>query len=250
MKYTLKSIFNLALVLISLSAFAQDKKKDTVVPRTERYGLRVGTDLYKIARSIYDSDYKGFEITGDYRLTQKIYIAGEIGNENKTTDEPQLNFTTKGTYFKAGFDYNIYKNWLDMENMITLGMRYGFSSFTQELNSYSIYNPHPYFDESDVITVSRKYSGLSAHWVEFVAGIKAEVFDNFFMGFTLRMNRLVSNKKPSDFDNLYIPGFNRTYDGDFGVGFNYTVSYFIPIYKKQNLPKTEDKDKDKGKKKE
>jgi hypothetical protein len=32
---------------------------------------------------------------------------------------------------------------------------------------------------------------------------------------------------------LYIPGFNRTYDGDFGVGFNYTVSYFIPLYKKK-----------------
>lgn len=208
--------------------------------------MRLGTDLYKIARSIYDNDYKGFEITGDYRLTEKIYIAGEVGNENKTTDEPQLNFTTKGTYFKAGFDYNIYKNWLDMENMITLGMRYGVSSFTQELNSYSIYNPHPYFDESGVITVSRKYSGLSAHWVEFVAGVKAEVFDNFFMGFTLRLNRLVSNKKPSDFDNLYIPGYNRTYDGDFGVGFNYTVSYFIPIYKKKNLPKAETE----GKKKE
>ena len=34
---------------------------------------------------------------------------------------------------------------------------------------------------------------------------------------------------------LYIPGFNRTYDGSFGVGFNYTVSYFIPIYKKKTI---------------
>ncbi|WP_395076160.1 DUF6048 family protein, partial [Flavobacterium sp.] len=33
------------------------------------------------------------------------------------------------------------------------------------------------------------------------------------------------------FDNLYIPGFNRTYDGKFGVGWNYTISYFIPLYK-------------------
>jgi hypothetical protein len=41
------------------------------------------------------------------------------------------------------------------------------------------------------------------------------------------------NNKPSGFDNLYIPGFNRTYDGSFGVGFNYTVSYFIPLYKKK-----------------
>jgi hypothetical protein len=39
--------------------------------------------------------------------------------------------------------------------------------------------------------------------------------------------------KAENFENLYIPGFNRTYDGDFGVGFNYTVSYFIPIYKRK-----------------
>jgi hypothetical protein len=42
---------------------------------------------------------------------------------------------------------------------------------------------------------------------------------------------LISQKIPNNFDNLYIPGFNRTYDGAFGVGFNYTVSYFIPLYK-------------------
>jgi hypothetical protein len=47
------------------------------------------------------------------------------------------------------------------------------------------------------------------------------------------LNYLVSNKKPADFDNLFIPGYNRTYDGKFGAGFNYTLSYFIPIYKKK-----------------
>ena len=51
------------------------------------------------------------------------------------------------------------------------------------------------------------------------------------MGFSARLNYLVSNKKPDNFDNLYIPGFNRTYAGKFGVGFNYTISYFIPFYK-------------------
>jgi hypothetical protein len=44
---------------------------------------------------------------------------------------------------------------------------------------------------------------------------------------------LFENKRPDNFDNLFIPGFNRTYDGTFGAGFNYTVSYFIPIYKKK-----------------
>lgn len=244
MRHTLAFIFSLAFVLVSITAGAQEKKKDTIIPRTERYGLRVGADLYKIARSFYDDDYKGFEITADYRYSKRIYIAGELGNENKTTDEPQLNFTTKGSFFKLGADYNMYENWLDMENMITIGARYGFSSFSQKLNSYKIYNANPYFtDDSGLMNDSREFKGLSAHWLEIVAGVKAEILNNVFLGFSLRLNYLLTQKEPNDFENLYIPGYNRTYDGKFGVGFNYSISYFIPLYKKQNLPKVEEEKK-------
>ena len=78
-----------------------------------------------------------------------------------------------------------------------------------------------------------EYNGLSAHWVELVGGVKAELFSNLFMGFSVRLKSLVSNKKPEGFDNLYIPGFDRKYNGNIGVGFNYTLSYFIPLYKTQ-----------------
>ncbi|WP_147673892.1 DUF6048 family protein [Flavobacterium sp. XN-5] len=211
--------------------------QDSVIPvKTDRYGLRVGVDLYKLTRALYDKDYKGIEFVGDYRLTKKYFLAAEIGNENKTTDDDRLNFTTKGSYLKGGFDYNAYENWLDMENILSIGLRYGFSTFNQELNSYKIYNSNPYFGEGAAIPSGEKFNGLTASWIEVVAGIKAKVFDNVFAGFSLRLNRLVSNKKPGNFDNLYIPGFNRTYDGDFGVGFNYTVTYFIPIYKKKVVP--------------
>ena len=117
--------------------------------------------------------------------------------------------------------------------MIHFGLRYSFSTFSQELNSYKIYNTNPYFGENESVVTSEDYSGLSAQWVEIVAGIKTRVFDNVFVGFSARINKLVHNKKPDGFDNLYIPGFNRTYSGSFGVGFNYTVTYFIPIYKKK-----------------
>jgi len=218
-------------MLVSLTTLAQEKVKDTVkTAKTERYGVRVGVDLHRLAKSFYDDNYKGFEVTGDYRLTKKIYIAGELGNEKKTVDDDQLNFTTKGSYFKVGFDYNTYENWLDMENMIYAGMRYGVSSFSQELNSYTIYNTNPYFGQT-IVTPGTKYDGLNAGWIEVIGGIKAELFNNLYMGFSVRLNYLVSNKKPENFDNLYIPGFNRTYDGNFGAGFNYTLSYFIPLYK-------------------
>ena len=227
----LRFIFSLSLLCFSLLGNAQTKDTAKVM-YPERYGLRVGVDLHKIARSFYEKDYKGFEVVGDYRLNKRFYLAGEIGNEDKTVDDDRLNYTTKGTYFKVGFDYNSYENWLDMENMIYAGMRYGVSSFSQTLNSYTIYDPTNYYGENTIIS-GAEFDGLNASWLEVVGGIKAELFNNLYMGFSVRLNYLVSNKKPDGFDNLFIPGYNRTYDGKFGAGFNYTLSYFIPIYKKK-----------------
>ena len=160
-----------------------------------------------------------------------VFSCALAKNESKTVADDQLNFTTKGTYIKAGFDYNTFENWGNMENMIYVGLRYGVSSFNQTLNSYQIYNSNQYFGESPVVISGQTFEGLSAQWIEVVAGMKAEVFHNVFVGFSFRLNRLVSQKLPDNFDNLYIPGYNRTYNGSFGVGFNYTVSYFIPLYK-------------------
>ena len=41
----------------------------------KKYGIRLGVDLSKIARSFLESDYSGLELNGDYRLTNKLYIS-------------------------------------------------------------------------------------------------------------------------------------------------------------------------------
>ncbi|WP_223052196.1 DUF6048 family protein [Flavobacterium coralii] len=244
----LKYFTSLGIMLAAMQGSAQ-VATDTVAPaetavpaaKSERYGLRLGVDLNKIAKGFYTDDYRGLEIVGDYRLSKKLYAAAEIGNEDYTIDDRQLNFTASGSYLKVGFDYNAYENWLDMENMIYVGFRYSIASFSQTLNSYKIYDNRildgnvRYLDEVTVIS-GREYSSLNAHWAEVVGGVKAEVFDNLFLGFSVRLNLLFANKKPDNFDNLYIPGYNRTYAGSFGAGFNYTVSYFIPLYKKAAKP--------------
>ena len=269
MKHTLKYFFSIGFLMSLLLSQAQDTipnntslektkkvgeipevpklvtkktatvaKTDTIVPvKKDRYGLRVGVDLYKLTRGLYDKDYKGIEIVGDFRLTKKYYIAAELGFEDKTTDDDRLNSTATGTYIKGGFDYNLYQNWLDMENLITIGLRGGFSTFSQQLNSYKIYNAHPYWGELAPISTNQEFNGLSASWIEVVTGMKAKMFNNVFVGFSIQLKTLVTNKKPDDFDNLYIPGFNRTYNGNFGIGFNYSVSYLIPLYKKKVVVK-------------
>lgn len=242
MKYILKLNYSFLLVLLSVLGQAQEVKKvDSIKPKTERYGLRLGVDLFKLSRTFTEKDYRGLELVGDFKLTRKHYLAAEIGNETKTVDDDRLNFTTKGTYLKAGFDYNAYQNWLGMHNMIYVGLRYGVSTFSQTLNTFSVYNPHPYFGASPTLVSGDKYDGLSAQWIEVVAGVKAEIVQNLYVGFSFRLNNLITNKTPENFDNLYIPGFNRTYGGKFGAGFNYTISYFVPIFKTTLKPKESEK---------
>ncbi|WP_430613291.1 DUF6048 family protein [Flavobacterium sp. JP2137] len=235
---TLKYIISFSFVCLSTIGWAQDTITHYY---PQRYGLRVGTDLYRAARNFYDKDYSGFEVEADYRLTKRWFAAAELGREKITKDEDQLNFTSDGSFIKVGVDFNSHENWMDLENMIYAGFRYGFATFSQNLNSYTIYNPNSYFDKT-LETPNKKFSGLSAHWVEFVAGIRTRVFDNVFLGFSVRLNGMVHQKEPENFENLYIPGFNKKYSGGIGVGMNYTVSYLIPLYKskKNQNPVTEE----------
>jgi hypothetical protein len=96
-------------------------------------------------------------------------LAAEIGNENKTTDDDRF-ILQKGLVSKVGFDYNAYENWL-IWRILSLGLRYGFSTFNQELNSYKIYNANPYFGE---VPVASGAKWLTASWIEVVAGLKVK----------------------------------------------------------------------------
>ena len=60
MKHMLKYIFSLVFLLcFSVENLAQDKSKDTL-KTPQRYGLRVGVDLHRLTKSLYDVNYKGF----------------------------------------------------------------------------------------------------------------------------------------------------------------------------------------------
>lgn len=246
-RYFFRSL--VVLLLFSSAVFSQENPENTKTDTTvikQKYGLRFGTDVSKLVRSFLDDDYQGFEVNADYRLTQRLYLAGELGNEERTLSNDALNSTAKGSYFKAGVDYNLYKNWLNMENMIFAGFRVGASTFSQTLNSYQIYDVNnQFFGQQITINNPEEFDGLTAIWGELLLGVKAEVFNNLFMGLNVQLKVMVSETEPDGFENLYVPGFNRTYDsGRIGAGVGYTISYLVPIYKKAKKKKIEDVEKD------
>lgn len=230
-KHMSRSIINLLLLLYSFSLLGQvDRSQQIEEPYKDRYGIRVGLDLVRPAYSLFDENKKGLEIVGDYRIADRWFIAAELGYSEQTTEEDYFSFDTKGQYIKAGVDYNAYKNWIGMENVIVVGLRYGFSTFEHGLNQYTV-NRNPFVPER-IETDPGDFAGLNASWAELVLGLKVEVLHNVFMGFSMRGNVLISSTEPENFKNLYVPGFERVYVNDFGFSFNYTISYLIPFYRK------------------
>ena len=120
-----------------------------------------------------------------------------------------------------------------MQNMVYTGFRVGVSTFSQTRNQFTVYNTNQYWTNQFTNTQAQEYDGLSAIWAELVIGLKAELFTNLYAGLNVQIKAMVTQDQPVGFENLYVPGFNRTYDsGRFGLGFGYTLSYLVPIYKK------------------
>ncbi len=251
MPYMLRYSISLFCGLLCFFGYTQESKpidlqpKDTV-ERTEQYGLRVGVDLSRPLLSFLNDNYTGLEFFGDFRLKDKLYLAAEIGNEKKTRNEnidgiDLYNFTTNGSYIKIGVDNNTYKNWYGEQNLVTIGGRYAFSTFSQTLNNFSIFNSNRFYNPDNLVQLSdtpEEFSGRTASWLELVVGFKAKLFKNFYGGFSLRLAYLIRDSDHGRFPNLWIPGFNKVTDGSkFGVGYNYGISYFIPFYKKAKKKK-------------
>ncbi|PQB06693.1 hypothetical protein BST83_05625 [Polaribacter filamentus] len=222
---------------VCVEAFSQvnetpikETTKDTIIYKSS-YGIRLGADISKPVLAAISNSFSGFEIVGDYRISKRFYVAAELGYEEQTNQEDYTNSTAKGSYARLGFNYNAYENWLDMNNEIFVGYRYGFSLFDQTLNSYTPNVNSTYFPANSINTPVAA-SSLNAHWSEFLFGLKVETFKNLFLGASVSYKVLMSTKEPENFKTLYAPGFNRIFESSTGFGFNYTVSYLIPFKKK------------------
>ncbi|PQJ80863.1 DUF6048 family protein [Polaribacter porphyrae] len=238
-----KFFISLFFLFCLVDGFSQEKSKDSISSNKDSivykspYGIRIGIDISKPIKASIDGEYNsGIELVGDYRITKRLFIAAELGYESETTQEDFTNSTSKGSYMRLGINFNAYENWLDMNNEVFVGFRYGLSIFEQTLNSFTPnvvtgqLNTPPYFTGNvNNVPVS---SDLNAHWSEIMVGIKVETFKNFFISASVSYKVMISNTEPNNFKTLYSPGFNRIFESGTGFGFNYTLSYLIPFKKK------------------
>ena len=227
-------IFSLFTINFIVGQEIENKKSDSTIVKKKLINidkLSIGIDLYNPIYSSINDDDLSYELITSLRILEDFSIASEIGSLDRYIEDENINFTSTGEYIKFGFDYNLFNNWVGMDNSIYLGMRFATSSFNNKIDSYTLRNPDSYWSNNvtgNYETIN--HSNQNAKWIELLVGIKVETIKNIYLGISLRLNRLLSNTSPNNFNNLYIPGFNKvTDDNSWGSGFNYTLTYSLPL---------------------
>lgn len=113
------------------------------------------------------------------------------------------NYTSEGTYFRAGLDY---ETKIDAKSSIYLGLRYGLSSF-EDRGNYIITGQI----EEDLET-SFARTNLSAVWFEVILGTEMRFFKDFYAGTIFRLRILGSYDAFEPIDVYAIPGYGRSFD--------------------------------------
>ena len=223
LKYFISTLVTLSCIAIKTNASVSNDS-------LKKFGIRIGTDLQKLIKSASSQEYNGISFNADIRFKESIFLFSEIGNEKKIVEYSSVDSEISGNYIKLGLEFKLNKDIIGLRNLIYSSFGLGISSFDQTILRYNIYSDlWGEFTNTDAINLEN----LNANWIEIGFGIKTEILNNLFLGIELQLKNLIYQKNKNDIANFYIPGFNRTYEGsNFGTGFNYSLTYLIPIIKK------------------
>lgn len=219
MKKILKYIFSFLLFVSSTSLNAQEK---------EWNGISVGCDLSKFIVPIIDTTRFGWEFSGDFEILKDLFIAAELGSNSTNFTKPGYEYSSNGAYTRLGVDYNFMKH-IDLESKdkMFVGLRYGFTTFTHDANQINIKDKSwGDFEGGDV-----EPTWLAANWLEVGAGIRARLFNNFYLGWSARIRIKLGVSNDGVMQPYYIPGYGNPWNNT-SAGFNYSLYYKIPIYKR------------------
>jgi hypothetical protein len=223
------------LSLLAINSFAQEESEKKIKPkRTDNYirmkGLRIGTDLTRPFQDLWTKGNRhGYEFTADLELWPNVFPNIETGYEVMEIQTPYVDYTGQGAYTRIGMDYNLLEAQTKIDkDIFYVGLRYGFSIASQQLNQYTI---DYYWGQTSGSYPVQNFVG---HWGEIVFGIKGEILRNFYMGWSVR-GKVKFNQPDVGMPPVYfIPGYGKTENG-FVVDFTYSVYYNIPWDFRKNI---------------
>jgi len=215
-----KYIFSLLILFSGLGLKAQ---------KQEWNGLLVGADLSRLAIPFIDTSRYGWEFSGEYEIINDLFLVAEIGSETTNLKKTTYTYKSAGGYTRLGVDYNLMKH-LDKESSdkIFVGLRYGFTTFYHKADNIQIRDN--LWGDFTGGTVEQNW--LAANWMEVATGMRTRLFNNFYLGWSVRMRVKLGMSNDRVMFAYSIPGYGKAW-GNTSIGINYTLCYKIPIYKKK-----------------
>ncbi|MBQ8889614.1 MAG: hypothetical protein IJY59_09040 [Bacteroidaceae bacterium] len=218
---------SLCCLPIESAAQQKDKKIETTIQEQPLYqGIYAGVDVFGIAGKIFGSDFTSAEAGVEVNLKNKYFPVIEIGygSTDTTDDETDIHYKTSAPYFRIGAGYNVFHKKPHLPGHFIVGLRYGFSSFSYDVDGPAMTDPI-WGDTS----IPLSYQGVkgSASWLELVASLRTNVYKNFYMGFSIRYKSTLSVKKAENSEPWYIPGYGKNKSNTFGITYN--LIYKLPF---------------------
>ena len=175
---------------------------------------------------ILGSDVTSTEVGFEVNLKNRFFPVIELGYSdiNTTDDETNIHYKATAPYFRLGLNYNVFYKKPHLPGYFTVGLRYGFSSFSYDVQAPDLTDPN-----WGGISVPVAYEGVKTNtsWAELVLGLRTQVYKSFYMGFTVRYRSQLSLKKSLHSEPYYIPGFGKNKSSNFG--FTYNLIYRLPF---------------------
>lgn len=225
----LLKLINIFLVAFPAFSFAQQTNITEIQNPEEKpplyRGSNISVDLFGVGSKLFGGDFLSTEVSLEANLKHKYFPIVEIGfgTTNATEDTYNMHYKTSAPYARIGLNYNMMSK-SGTNNYLYLGLRYGFAPL-----KYDVWGPDMQDGiwKEDIIPFSYLGEKSSAHWGEFLVGVKAEIYKNILMGWTLRYKARINVKENANTTPWYIPGYGKNKSTLFG--FTYTVIYTLPF---------------------
>lgn len=213
-----------------------EAKDDEIVYFPLYNGISVSLDLFGLGAGVLGSDFLSTEIGVEVDLKNRYMPVLEVGyGSTDTWSDTGIHYKSSAPYFRIGMNYNtMYKK--GNPNYLYVGFRYGFSSFKYDVGNVPVTDDiygggmdNPAMQDNiwgGSVPYYKEGVKASMGWLEALVGVRAHIYKNIYMGWTVRMRYRKNCSFDENSDPWYIPGYGK-YDTP-KLGMTYTLIYKLP----------------------
>lgn len=190
-------------------------------------GVYLSADLFGYIYPVFVKDkYYSGEVSVAANINNRFFPAVEVGvgYADMVSQLYSIDYQTRAPYYRIGMDYNVqYKN--GKPSYIYVGGRMGYTSFDYSVEAPSLKDPI-WGGEQPVRLVDVPCHSV---WLEAVAGVRAEIVKNFYMGWSLRYRYPILQSASDNGGPWYVPGYGAGQGALLGA--TYTMTYYLNFRK-------------------